>query len=278
MYEFVDIDELPISREMSIQTILNGVNLDYTVEGFTTLAVHGREIISRNIVTQDFKTISGGGKRQISRNYRDNSFSGNKYLGSALPSRSIKVEFLLKSSTNKNFREVCERLNYHLHNEQMTVQFTDDLDYQFFGTLSGAEDIDAISNSVIGSFELECADPFKYSVRDRIFNFETEGKFNFYTLYPAIFSKIEIELKGDANVFKLTNATTGESIILNDDFEIGDKIIINIEENTITKNGIDIFSKLALISDLETFGAIFNDELVTSIPSQAEIYFKERRL
>lgn len=274
MYEFVDIDELPISREMSIQTILGGVNLDYTVKGFTTLAVHGRELISRKISTQDFNSIS----KSRTKNKSSSATMGNKFLGSAIPSRTITIEFMLKAENNKNFREICERLNYHLHNEQVKIQFTDDLNYYYIGTLSGVADIDAVSNSIVSSFEIECADSFKYSVRDRIFKFDTSGKFNFYTLYPAIFSKIEIELKANTNVFKLHNLTTAESIILNDDFVAGDKIVINNEENTITKNGKDIFSKLALISDLETFGAIFNDELMTNIASSTGIYFKERRL
>ena len=273
MYEFVDIDELPISREMSIQTILGGVNLDYTVKGFTTLAVHGRELIGRKISTQDFNSMGKSKTKNVG-----SATNTNKFLGSALQSRSIEVEFMLKADNNRDFREVCERLNYILHNEEMTIQFTDDKEYEYIGTVSNIKEINAVTNCIVSSFILECSEPFKISVKDKLFKFEKDGIFNYKTLYPAIFSRIVIKVKNNTNVMKLHNLTTAESIILNDDFTTGDIIIINNEENIITKNNKDIFNKLALISDLETFNASFNDELMTNINSSVEIYFKERRL
>ena len=278
MYEFINIDELPTNNELSIQTILDGVNLDHTLQGYTTLSVHGRELLSRNIATQDFRSVSGGGKRRTSTSAKGMSLSGNKFIGSSLPSRTIRVEYMLRADSNKAFRQLCERMNYHLHNEQMRVQFTDDMEYEYIGTLSTVSDIDAVSNSVAGAFEIECSDPFKTSVSERQFTFDTIGKFNYYTLYPAIFSTIEIVIQANTNVFKLYNMTTSEAIIINDDFAINDKIVIDKTKNTIIKNGVDIFHKLALMSDLEDFGAIYGDDLQTNIASLVDIKFKERRL
>lgn len=273
MYEFIKLDEIPVGKDNSIQTILNGVNLDGTIHGFRTLAVHGRDLIGRKVSTQDYENMGGSKTKN-----KGNALSSNKFLGSALPSRVIKVDFILSADTNKEFREVCEMLNYLLHNEEMSIQFTDDLDYGYIGTLSTIEDINSVNNSIYSSFYLECSDPFKYSIRDRIFNFETFGKFNYWTLTPSLFSKITINLNENTSVLKLTNATTGDVIILNDSFVNGDEVIIDIDNNTITKNTTNIFGKLDLTSDLEFFGATFNDDLLTNVSSSVEIKFKERRL
>ena len=91
MYEFINIDELPINNELSIQVILDDVNLDHTLQGYTTLSVHGRELLSRNIATQDFRSVSGGGKRRTSTSTKGMSLGGNKFIGSSL---LLKTRFI----------------------------------------------------------------------------------------------------------------------------------------------------------------------------------------
>lgn len=273
MYDFTNINDVPFNSELSIQTVLNGTNIDNALQGFRTLAVHGRDLIGRKISTQDYDNM-GGSKTKG----KGTGSTSNKYLGSALPSRILTVDFNLSAENNKDFRKTCERLNYYLHNEEMTIQFTDDLNYQYKGTLSNIENIDSFHNDIYSTFTLECADPFKYSIKNKSFTFNTHSKFNFWTFSPALFSKIIIDVKTNTNILKLTNITNGDVIILNDNFINNDKVIIDIDNNIITKNNNNIFNKLDLISDLEFFGAIFNDELITNVNSNVEILFRERRL
>ncbi|WP_100066065.1 distal tail protein Dit [Miniphocaeibacter massiliensis] len=278
MYKFVDIDEAANNSDMSIQTIVNGFNLDKTINGFTTLKVNGRELIGRNISTQDFKAVSGGGKRETSRNYKSGSFGTNRFLGSSLPSRTIEVEFMLRAESNKEFRQVCEMLNFYLHNEQMSVQFTDDLAYEYIGTLTAVSDIDAVSNSIVGSFSIECSEPFKYSANEKVFEFDTTGKFNYKSLYPVIINKIIVEVEGESEYFRIINYTTESSVVIDTPIKKGDVVEVDMKDQTVLLNSEDVISKLALDSQLEDFLILGEDNIVCDSPCKAKIFFVERRL
>ena len=44
-YSFTDIDSTSFSKGMSIQTIVDGINLDVMLPGYRTLKVDGREMV-----------------------------------------------------------------------------------------------------------------------------------------------------------------------------------------------------------------------------------------
>lgn len=280
MYDFIDLHEVPQFREMSIQLMVNGVNLDKTLYDFTTLTVTGRELIGRNIKTQDFESITGGGKQQSSRNYKENRGDTNKLIGTSLPSRHLKVEFMMKAPDNESFIRECEKLNYYLKEQECTIEFTDDPDFYYEGTFTTIDLPTSTSNTLVGTLGFECVNPHKISHYTREFKFVETGTFKHKTLYPTVFDKAEILCINDSlSDMRLKNTTEALNIILNDiNLKRNDKITIDFEEGTIKKNGgQNVIKYLNLRSHLEDYGASYLDEFECK-GCEVVMYFKEKRL
>ncbi|MED9808871.1 distal tail protein Dit [Faecalibacillus intestinalis] len=145
-YEFIDVDDIVETFLPAEAMSYNGVYLENEIEGYRTLNVSGRELLSASIKSSSVDGISG-----------------SKYQYKTYPSRTIIVKFQLICDTDRKFREAFNRMNQILSAEQVKVIFNDEPDKYFIGTKEGNTDIEPGKNSVIGEFDIYCADPRKYS-------------------------------------------------------------------------------------------------------------------
>lgn len=145
-YKFIDVDDDIESFLPAEAMSYNGVYLENEIEGYRTLNVSGRELMSASIKSSSVDGISG-----------------SKYQYKTYPSRTITVKFQLICDTDRKFREAFNRMNQILSAEQVKVIFNDEPDKYFIGTKEGNTDIEPGKNSVIGEFDIYCADPRKYS-------------------------------------------------------------------------------------------------------------------
>ncbi|MDL2310490.1 phage tail family protein [Peptostreptococcaceae bacterium OttesenSCG-928-C18] len=272
MYKFVDVNETAINRRMSIQTIINGVNLDATLKGFTTLKVEGRELMSREVFNQNF---SGSYSKKSNVNFSNRSI----YTGSLLPPRDITVEFRVSADGNKEYREVMEYLNYFLFNENMSVQFTDDIKFEYTGNLLSVENAEQISNSTVNRFTIQCVDPFKYEKIDRKIEFTKELVFNNHSLYPFKITSIYVTPLENTDYLRIVNYSTHDNITLAYHFKKGDNVVIHMGKNmSVSGNGIDLMPYLSLDSSIETFNLREGNILASDTDCKVIINYKERRL
>lgn len=145
-YKFIDVDDIVETFLPAEAMSYNGVYLENEIEGYRTLNVSGRELLSASIKSSSVDGISG-----------------SKYQYKTYPSRTIIVKFQLICDTDRKFREAFNRMNQILSAEQVKIIFNDEPDKYFIGTKEGNTDIEPGKNSVIGEFEIYCADPCKYS-------------------------------------------------------------------------------------------------------------------
>lgn len=145
-YKFIDVDDNIESFLPAEAMSYDGVFLENEIEGYRTLNVSGRELLSASIKSSSVDGISG-----------------SKYQYKTYPSRTIIVKFQLICDTDRKFREAFNRMNQILSAEQVKIIFNDEPDKYFIGTKEGNTDIEPGKNSVIGEFEIYCADPCKYS-------------------------------------------------------------------------------------------------------------------
>ena len=145
-YEFIDVDDIVETFLPAEAMSYNGVYLENEIEGYRTLNVSGRELLSASIKSSSVDGISG-----------------SKYQYKTYPSRTIIVKFQLICDTDRKFREAFNRMNQILSAEQVKIIFNDEPDKYFIGTKEGNTDIEPGKNSVIGEIEIYCADPCKYS-------------------------------------------------------------------------------------------------------------------
>lgn len=150
MYSFIDTIESQGSADLPSEALkLNGEYIENQIEGYRTLYVAGREILSQELTTYETGVRDGS------------NLSYRRY-----PSRTITVGYQLIAEDNDAFREAYNKLNALLDVEDAEMIFADEPDKFFRGTPSGAGDVDPGKNAVKGEIEFTCTDPFKYSVEE----------------------------------------------------------------------------------------------------------------
>lgn len=148
MYEFRDVNETSEGGMLPSEALsINGEYIENQISGYRTLNVTGREALSPDVVT--FET-----------GVRD----GSKIKSKKFPERIITVKYQLISESNEAFREAYNKLASILNVEEAELIFNDEQDKFFVGTPCIIGAVTPGLNSVIGEFEILCADPFKYSV------------------------------------------------------------------------------------------------------------------
>ena len=150
MYSFVDTTESPGGTQLPSEALkLNGEYIENQIDGYRTLYVTGREILSQELTTYETGIRDGS------------NLSYRRY-----PSRTITVGYQLIAEDNESFREAHNKLNALLDIEDAEMIFADEPDKFFRGTPSGAGDVDPGKNAVTSEIEFICTDPFKYSVQE----------------------------------------------------------------------------------------------------------------
>ncbi len=145
-YGFIDVDDTVETFLPSEAMSYDGVFLENEIDGYRTLNVSGRELMSAEVKSSSIDGING-----------------SQYQYKTYPSRTITVKYQLIAKSDRAFREAFNKMNHLLSGEQVKVIFNDEPDKYFIGTKQGNSTVDAGLNSVIGEIEIYCADPCKYS-------------------------------------------------------------------------------------------------------------------
>nr|DAH12806.1 MAG TPA: distal tail protein [Caudoviricetes sp.] len=133
--------------------LFNGVYFEEEIEGYTTIGVSGRERVA-----VETKSLSIGN--------RDGSiFRGNTYK-----SRTLTISFIIEGGEldfNPDETELIDRIN-KLNalldvEEEVEIIFADEPDKFYMGVPTGSPSMERSLGIVKGSFQIFCADPFKYS-------------------------------------------------------------------------------------------------------------------
>lgn len=189
-YDFRNLDPVtgtqpePLSPE-ALQ--INGEYLEQVLEGFSTLSVTGRELLSRETTTQ-----------KIGNN------DGAMFIESTHPMRTISVTYQLTASNPTEFRKRFHALNAKLDTPQSKIVFADQPDLYFTGTMVSAGDVPEGRLNVTGTLEFECPDPFAYAFEKKTYKNTGTDKtviaFKNNGNYPAKVN-ITADMQGDNGFF-----------------------------------------------------------------------------
>ena len=150
MYNFIDVNEVSEESILPSEALsINGAFIEDQISGYRTLNVTGREALSPDVVT-----------------YTTGIRDGSKIKSKRYPERIITVAYQLTAATNEAFREAYNKLGQILNVQDAELIFNDELDKFFIGTPCIIDPVTPGRNSVVGEFEIVCADPFKYSVME----------------------------------------------------------------------------------------------------------------
>ncbi|MDT2669156.1 distal tail protein Dit [Enterococcus dongliensis] len=218
--------------------IYDGRIFEQEIEGYQTLYVEGREMISLEFETE---------KKNI----------GVHISNQRLPERTLTVHYKLSEHNPTEFQRSFKKLMRLLYNESdVQICFNDELDTYYYGRYSAAETVAGNVHSVVSSFTITCADPRKYSK-----TFETDGQVFSNLPYDVAPISISFTATKDKNV-KVTNGRQTISIT-NSALKKGDKVEMLIREGKILVNGENKTRILDLTSPFKNF-AIKTGDVVKS--------------
>lgn len=233
MYNFVDINESSEAVILPSEALcLNGEYIENLIPGYRTLTVEGREALSPEL--EYFSVGSSDGATHKSKRY---------------PERIITITYQLISKTSEDFRQAYNQLGKILDVEEAELIFNDEPDKFFKGTPASIGAVPPGKNAVVGTFEILCVDPFKYSVveyeaepslEDSSILLDYEGTYKaFPTLVAEFHNEDEAsedgettqELTGDGDCGYVAFFNESEKII-----QLGDPDEVDVIENAYAKS------------------------------------------
>lgn len=235
---------IPTSAMYYDDILLEGV-----IEGYQTLSVSGREMISVSIESQSVQV-------------------GSIITNQTLPSRVLTIKFKLYDRDSFKLQKKFDELKKYLYRKKdVPIRFNDELDKTYYGRFSSAEAVDGSTNSIVSSFDIFCADPRKYSEE-----YVSNGKIVTYTPYEVVPDSIKctlaegvgITVKNGSKQMKLMNSNLKKGDIVEFRPKNGD-VLINGKDGTIYLSWAD--------SNLEDFSIAQGDN-VTSSNGNLEIMYR----
>lgn len=127
---------------------INSNYIEDQVTGYLTLKAVGREVLVKDITEAARPS------------------DGSILLDTRYPARSITVDFIIKRDSLANMRASMDKLKSILNVSDATVVFNGDSDYYYIGTPTLTDQITEGWNAIVGSYTINCFDPFKYSVAE----------------------------------------------------------------------------------------------------------------
>lgn len=260
MYEFVDtIETGKMNRLLPTEALLLAEGaIEKQIDGYRTLAVSGRELM-----TSELNTV------------RRTSNDGALYLGKSYPPRTITVLYELKADDSEDFRFKYEKLNRLLSGEQMELRFNDDKTNVFYGTLSDTGEVPEGKNTVTSTFSFYCSNPYKFA--DAVITTGNDLTVDFYDGYKTMPSKIVVIPSASTNMITLKH--DGKQIRLTEgSFASGDRIIFDFYAETIVKESNpskSLKNKLDLASEFENFYLKSKEPIELVEAGEIELHFRE---
>ena len=257
MYSFVDTTESLGSVQLPSEALkLNGEYIENQIDGYRTLYVTGREILSQELTTYETGTRDGS------------NLSYRRY-----PSRIITVGYQLIAEDNDAFREAYNKLNALLDVEDAEMIFADEPDKFFRGTPSGAGGVDPGKNAVKGEIEFTCVDPFKYSVQEYEASPSADDGTTFVIDYQGTqksYPKFEVDFakQNESDGALSSNADCGYVVFMNEDqniIQVGDPDELNGEDydesQTLVNQIFDVWDTTVAANWKVNYGANTNPDV-----------------
>lgn len=251
--EFVELNsrrqqtlELP-----SVALQFNGKYIEEEIEGYRTLNVSGREMISYDIE-------------------RDRRVSGNGSIryGKTLPSRIISVQYRLEAESAAHLQYKFNVLRRFLHTEDVVpLNFYDEPGTTYFGEFESADEVPEDRITVVSRFTLFCPDPYKYGNL-----VTTDGEVAIDTFYQTFPERISVTTETSTNSIDISNGE--QAIQLRGEISANSLIVIDVVNQTVRVNGEERRDYIDLHSDFENF-EIKSGQMVTTTNGMLELRMRE---
>lgn len=227
----------------------DGLLIEGVIEGYQTLSVTGREMVSVSVESESVQI-------------------GSIITNQTLPSRTLTVKYKLEDWDSEELLKKFDDLKRYLYRtKDVPIQFNDELDYTYFGRLSSSETVTGDTNSIISSFDIYCADPRKYSKQ-----YKSTGLIATYTPYETVPDIVKVIVSKGTTVTVINGKK--KMSITNSNLKKGDIVEFRPNKGDVLVNGVERTAWLSWAdSYLEDF-FIKKGDKITSNDGSIEILYR----
>ncbi len=187
----------------------------------------------------------------------------------------ISVEVEIKGPSKEGLNTIIRELAGMLYTEgTRQLRLPNELDKYYMAKLEGDTALEEILNYGRTVLRFICPDPVAYG---NLVNVNLNNNTRIYNngTYPSK-GIIKIEITEETDHLEVTLLNTGEFLYIEDDFNVGDIVVVDLNAEHITKNDYSAMPNLYLESD---FFELPVGEFEISVSSgNADIEFRERWL
>lgn len=249
-YDFQDLNDFYIDKVWipSSAMFYDGILLEDKIEGYQTLSVNGREMLSLDVQT-------------------DSVLNGVLINSQRLNSRTLTIKYKLDCKTAEEVQEKYKLLMQLLYREKnIEIKFYDEAEWNYYGRYISSDEVDGSSNSIVSSFSILCESPFKYTKEHA-----SKGQIasqDYFRLIPTRFTVVTNQV----NEISVTNGK--ETIkISGKPFNKGDILVFDFLQGIVFLNGENQTKLLDLTSDFKNF-TLKNKDSVTCTGGTLEMNYK----
>ncbi len=172
---------------------------------------------------------------------------GSYLFNRELNDRIIEIDCVLADDTIESLRDKLRQIAVWLYvDERKPLSFADELDKYYLAKLDGVIDVEQII--AIGQFTLRFrCEPLAYGKLVRV-NLDNNTKIYNKGTYPSK-GMIKIEITEETDHLEVTLLNTREFLYIDDNFDTGDIVVIDLEKEYVTKNDYSAMPNLYLESD-----------------------------
>lgn len=180
MFEFVDggtpnIDVEVVKKYPSEMVVFEFGALEDLIEGYRTLTVSGRELLGKSVNYSQIEGVDGA------------VFNGANY-----GVRVLEVKYLLSGKNSRELLKKVNILNRKIRKPNMKFVIADEPEYFYIGTVQSNGNPEPGLLSYVGSFEIVCTDPFKYT--NSVLGYTANETINMRTIGLNIPEECDIDL------------------------------------------------------------------------------------
>ena len=187
----------------------------------------------------------------------------------------ISVEVEVKGPSKEGLNTIIRELAGMLYTEgTRQLRLPSELDKYYMAKLEGDTALEEILNYGRTVLRFICPDPVAYGKLVRV-NLNNNTRIYNNGTYPSK-GIIKIEITKKTDYLKATLLNTGEFLYIDDNFDTGDIVVIDLEKEYVTKNGYSAMPNLFLESDF--FELPVGEFEITISSGNGILEFRERWL
>lgn len=201
---------------------------------------------------------------------------GHGFIKVEMEPRTIEVDVRLIEKNRKAVQEKVRQIAGMLHTtEPKKLILRDEPTRYNIAILSESTDIEKFVNTGFTTLRFLCLDPLFYSIEKNIIQLGQSTTIYNNGTYPSK-GIIKIEITEETDHLEVTLLNTGEFLYIDDNFDVGDIVVIDLEKEYVTKNGYSAMPNLYLESDF--FELPVGDFEITISNGNGILEFRERWL